>query len=73
MSVFYDEFEEAKLWGKNLYTYLRDIYRNRARFTVVFCSQAYANKLWTNHSGTASKSASRPRSMTLTRLRPWPP
>ena len=25
VSVFYDEFEEAKLWGKNLYTYLRDI------------------------------------------------
>ncbi len=49
VSVFYDEFEEAELWGKNLYVYLRDIYRDRARFTVVFCSRHYADKLWTNH------------------------
>jgi hypothetical protein len=49
VSVFYDEFEEAELWGKNLYTYLRDVYKNRARFTVIFCSQAYANKLWPKH------------------------
>lgn len=36
--VFYDEFEEAELWGKNLYTHLRDVYKSRARFTVIFCS-----------------------------------
>ncbi|MEG2492469.1 MAG: hypothetical protein RSA67_08020, partial [Alistipes sp.] len=29
VSVFYDKFEEANLWGKNLYEYLSDIYRNK--------------------------------------------
>ena len=26
VKVFYDLFEEANLWGKNLYDYLSDIY-----------------------------------------------
>lgn len=47
--VFYDEFEEVKLWGKDLYTYLDDIYQNKARYCVIFISVNYANKLWTNH------------------------
>ncbi len=25
VKVFYDKFEETKLWGKDLYVYLRDI------------------------------------------------
>jgi hypothetical protein len=49
VSVFYDRFEEANLWGENLYTYLRSVYAEKARFTVIFCSKDYANKLWTNH------------------------
>ena len=28
VKVFYDLFEEANLWGKNLYDYLSDIYIN---------------------------------------------
>jgi len=49
IKVFYDEFEESNLWGKNLYTYLRDIYRDQARYTIMFCSENYSKKLWTNH------------------------
>ncbi|MBQ4819003.1 TIR domain-containing protein [Aquimarina sp. MMG016] len=49
ISVFYDLFEEANLWGKNLYEYLSDIYQNRARYTVLFISSFYNHKLWTNH------------------------
>jgi len=49
MQVFYDEFEESNLWGKNLYTYLRDVYRDQARYTIMFCSENYSKKLWTNH------------------------
>ena len=49
VDVFYDKFEEANLWGKNLYTYLRDIYENKAIFTVMFVSKHYRSKLWTNH------------------------
>jgi hypothetical protein len=47
--VFYDKFEEVSLWGKNLYDYLTEIYQNKARFTVMFISNAYAEKVWPNH------------------------
>lgn len=49
ISVFYDLFEEANLWGKNLYDYLSDIYQNQAKYTIVFISDFYNKKLWTNH------------------------
>jgi len=49
VDVFYDKFKETKLWGKDLYTYLRDIYQNKALYTVIFVSEAYRDKLWTNH------------------------
>lgn len=49
ISVFYDKFEEAELWGKNLYDHLSDIYKNKARYTVIFISSSYAKKNWCNH------------------------
>ncbi|MFD2563814.1 TIR domain-containing protein [Aquimarina rubra] len=49
IKVFYDLFEEANLWGKNLYEYLSEIYQNKARYTVLFVSSFYNKKLWTNH------------------------
>jgi hypothetical protein len=49
VEVFYDEFEEANLWGKNLYTYLRDVYENKALFTVIFVSEHYKDNVWPNH------------------------
>jgi hypothetical protein len=49
VTVFYDRFEEATLWGKNLYTHLNDVYENKALFTVMFISEHYKNKVWTNH------------------------
>lgn len=48
MKVFYDRFEETKLWGKDFYSYLSEIYQDRAMYTVVFISKAYAKKLWTS-------------------------
>ena len=53
--VFYDKFEEATLWGKNLYTHLRDVYENKALFTVMFISQHYREKLWPRHSYRAAQ------------------
>jgi GNAT superfamily N-acetyltransferase len=47
--VFYDKYEEADLLGKDLYQHLQSIYRDRARFCVIFLSQNYARKLWTRH------------------------
>ena len=46
-AVFYDEYEQSTLWGRNLYTHLSDIYQNKARYCVMFISQHYAKKLWT--------------------------
>lgn len=49
IEFFYDEFEEATMWGKNLYDYLTDVYRNKAYYTIIFISENYAKKQWTNH------------------------
>jgi hypothetical protein len=47
--VFYDEFFQATLWGKNLYQHLQQIYREKARYCIVFVSEAYVRKSWTKH------------------------
>ena len=47
--LFYDEYVAAELWGSDLYTLLDDVYRKRARFTVIFVSRHYASKPWTRH------------------------
>lgn len=47
--VFYDEYETAELWGKDLYQHLQAVYRDRAQYCVIFVSEAYARKLWTRH------------------------
>lgn len=49
VNVFYDNYEKEILLGKNLYSYLADIYHNRARFAVVFVSKSYKEKRWTKH------------------------
>lgn len=48
VSVFYDKYEEADMWGKNLYDYLCDVYRNKAFYTIMFISKYYKEKMWTN-------------------------
>ena len=47
--VFYDEFFRATLWGKNLYQHLQQIYKEKARYCIVFVSEAYVRKSWTKH------------------------
>lgn len=47
--VFYDKYERAQLWGKDLYTHLSSVYKDGARYCVMFLSKHYAEKLWTNH------------------------
>lgn len=47
--VFYDNYEKAALWGKDLYQHLQSVYRDRAKYCIVFVSEAYARKLWTRH------------------------
>jgi len=47
--VFFDEYETAELWGKDLYAHLDEVYRHLARYCILFASKAYAAKVWTNH------------------------
>jgi hypothetical protein len=49
IKVFYDKFLEDDLWGKNLYDHLQDIYKNKARYSILFISEHYKRKNWTNH------------------------
>lgn len=49
VSVFYDEFERADLWGKNLIEHLADVYGKNSRFVVMFISKEYVEKAWTTH------------------------
>ena len=46
---FYDDYEQATLWGKDLYEHLDWIYQKAARYCVLFASEAYAKKVWTTH------------------------
>ncbi len=48
VKVFYDKYEDATLWGKNLYDYLSDLYQHKAHYCVMLLSQHYASKVWTN-------------------------
>lgn len=49
IKVFYDDYEKTKLWGKDLYVHLDEVYQKKARYCVMFLSCYYAEKLWTNH------------------------
>lgn len=47
--VFYDDFEEVALWGKDLGEHFGHIYRRGGRYCVLFLSKHYARKPWTQH------------------------
>lgn len=47
--VFYDRYEQAVLWGKDLYLHLQSVYRDHAKYCLIFVSKQYSQKLWTKH------------------------
>jgi len=49
VKVFYDEFEKAKLWGKNLVDHLALIYQQQSDYVVMFVSEHYVRKAWPTH------------------------
>jgi len=55
IKVFYDEFEKANLWGKDLYSHLSDVYGKRAQFCLMLISEHYGKKQWTNHERKAAQ------------------
>jgi hypothetical protein len=55
VDVFYDKYEKVDLWGKDLFEHLSDVYKNKARFTVIFISEDYGRKLWARHERRAAQ------------------
>lgn len=49
VNFFYDDFEKANLWGRDLAVHLDTVYRKDARYVVPFVSKAYAAKVWPQH------------------------
>lgn len=49
ITVFYDNYEQVDLWGKDLYQHLNDVYKNKCEYCIIFISDSYAKKLWTMH------------------------
>ncbi len=47
--VFYDDYEKADLWGKDLHSHLSEVYEHLCRYCVLFVSAEYARRVWTNH------------------------
>ena len=55
VKVFYDRYFQADLWGKDLYEHLADVYKEKARYTVMFISKHYRDKLWAKHERRAAQ------------------
>jgi len=55
LSVFYDGYEKANLWGKDLYVHLTNVYRDYSKFCLMFISEHYARNQWTNHERRAAQ------------------
>jgi cytochrome c5 len=53
--VFYDEYEQANLWGKDLYVHLSKVYKDDSKFCLMVISEHYAKKQWTNHERRAAQ------------------
>lgn len=47
-SIFYDEFQQAELWGTDLSIALNKVYSNEARYCLILLSKDYLQKPWTN-------------------------
>jgi hypothetical protein len=55
LNVFYDEYEQANLWGKDLYVHLSKIYKDESKYCLMLVSEHYAKKQWTNHERRAAQ------------------
>jgi len=56
--VFYDEYKTAELWGRDLVNHFVNLYSRKARYCVLFISQYYPLKKWTNAERTAARERS---------------
>jgi len=49
ITLFYDEYEQVYLWGKDLAEHLGKVYSRCGKYCVMFISKAYKEKMWTRH------------------------
>lgn len=49
IKVFYDEFYESHLWGKNLADHLKEVYYSKSNYCIMFISKEYISKMWPVH------------------------
>ncbi len=47
--IFYDSYEVADMWGKDLVEHLANVYGGTARYCVMFISADYVAKIWPSH------------------------
>ena len=45
-AVFYDEFYESHLWGKDLTVYFKEVYYSNSDKCIMFVSEEYVSKAW---------------------------
>jgi len=55
IKVFYDQYEPAALWGKNVVDHLVNIYARKARYCVLFVSRHYPLGKWTEVERTSAQ------------------
>lgn len=51
IKVFYDEFFESQLWGRNLPEYLKEVYYSKSDYCIMFISKDYISKMWPTYEG----------------------
>ena len=44
--VYYDAYDQANLWGRDLGEYFSEVFQDRCRYCIVFASKEYATKMW---------------------------
>lgn len=49
LRVFYDDFEKANLWGKDLFSTLYEVYSVKSLYCIMLISRFYVEKQWTVH------------------------
>jgi len=49
IEVFYDEFYEGKMWGKDLSEYLWNVYYKNSKYCIMFISNEYVQKAWPSY------------------------
>ena len=44
--VYYDAYDQANLWGRDLGEYFSEVFQDKCHYCIVFASKEYATKMW---------------------------